>query len=215
MTISDLKARIQKATEKLMKKTSTIEKKEMWIASGKKDDYEIRWLQDDIKRLHSEIAETKKTIEKYEKQLLGEVEREQVFLTNVPDSMKELQNQLVERWNAYDFERKNNLETMYKELGYRNFIEKYKRTDYEFMHISDDDIVKANERDAKELIIDLYYRINHITGEVTSWSTLYCSGGVLNGIVTGKEGKAKIETISAGGYNIQRHHIRVLVHAIN
>lgn len=214
MTTADLKLRIQKANEKVQKKNATIEKKEKWIASGKKDDYEIRWLQDDIKRLKREIEETKKTIEKYEKQLLGELERERTFLKDVPDSMKELQTQLVERWNEYDFDRKNNLKAKYQELGYKGFFNKYKRSGYEFMQITDAEIIKANERDAKQLIIDLYYRINHITGETTDWTTMYCSGGVLNGIVTGKEGRAKVETIQAGGYNIQKLHIRVLVHSV-
>lgn len=214
MTTADLKIRIQKANEKIQKKTATIEKKEKWIVAGNKDEYEIRWLKDDIKRLKSEIAETQKTIEKYEKQLSGEIERERIFLMDIPDSMKDLQTQLVDRWNKYDFDRKNNLKAKYQEMGYREFLKEYKHTGYEFMQLADADIIKSNEMDAKALIIDLYYRINHITGEVISWSTLYCSGGALNGIVTGKEGKAKVETILAGGYNIQRLHIRVLVHGI-
>ena len=214
MTIADLKVRIQKAKEKIQKKVGTIEKKEKWIASGKKDEYEISWLQDDIRRLKSEIAETEMTIEKYEKQLSGEVEREQMYLKEIPYSMKQLQNELVARWNEYDFKRKNDLKTQYKEMGYRDFLKKCKHTGYKFMQLSDDFIIKENEKNAKALIIDLYYRINHITGEIMDWSNIFCSGNALNGIVIGREGKAKVETILAGGYNIQRLHIRVLVHSI-
>ena len=109
MTSYELKSRIQKANEKIQKKTATITKKETWIASGKKDEYEIKWLQEDISRLTREIAETQKTVEKYEKQLAGELERERVLLTEIPESMKQMQIELVERWNGYDFERRANL----------------------------------------------------------------------------------------------------------
>ncbi len=172
------------------------------------------FLQDDIKRLKSEISETQKTVERYEKQLSGELEREKTFLNDIPDSMKDLQTQLVDRWNTYDFEKKSRLKTKYQEMGYREFMKEYKHTGYEFVQLSDADIIKTNKRDAKALIIDLYYRVRHITGEVTNWTEMYCSGGALNGTVSGKEGKAKIETILAGGYNIQRLHVRILVHSI-
>lgn len=214
MTTAELKLRIQKANEKIQKKSATIEKKEQWIASWKKDEHEIRWLQGDIKRLKSEIAETQKTIEKYEKQLTGEIERERVLLTEIPESMRNLQTELVGRWNKYDFDRRADLKAKYKEMDYRDFLKEYKRSGYAFMQLTDDEIIRNNERDAKNLIIDLFFRIRHITGEVIDWSNIHCSGNALNGIVTGKEGKAKVETILAGGYNIQRLHIRVLVHSI-
>lgn len=214
MTSYELKSRIQKANEKIQKKTATITKKETWIASGKKDEYEIKWLQEDISRLTREIAETQKTVEKYEKQLAGELERERVLLTEIPESMKQMQIELVERWNAYDFERRANLKAQYDELGYKEFMKKNKHTGYDFMRLSNLEIIENNEKSAKALIIDLFYRIRHITGEVTDWTGIRFSGGALNGIVTGKEGRAKVESILAGGYNIQRLHVRVLVHSV-
>ena len=67
------------------------------------------------------------------------------------------------------------------------------------------------------LIINLYYRVRNITGEIVDWSGISAEVGtqgfpVLTGYVIGKEGRAFVETILAGGYNIQRLHIRVLVH---
>ena len=214
MTSYELKSRIQKANEKIQKKTATITKKETWIASGKKDEYEIKWLQEDISRLTREIAETQKTVEKYEKQLAGELERERVLLTEIPESMKQMQIELVERWNGYDFERRANLKAQYDELGYKEFMKKNKHTGYDFMRLSNLEIIENNEKSAKALIIDLFYRIRHITGEVTDRTQIFCSNNALNGIVIGKEGRAKVESILAGGYNIQRLHVRVLVHSI-
>lgn len=56
-------------------------------------------------------------------------------------------------------------------------------------------------------------QIEHITGEITDVRGLDIGEkGELNGFVVGKEGKAKVQTIGAGGYNIQRFHYRTLVH---
>lgn len=57
-------------------------------------------------------------------------------------------------------------------------------------------------------------RIHAITGEVTDWDGIHYSGGALNGVVYGKLGSVRVESILAGGYNIQRLHVRVLVHEI-
>lgn len=213
MTTTELKARIQSAREKIAKKKATIAKKTAWIALKKKDAFEIEWLQDDIKRLNSEIAETEKTITKYEAQLAGEIEREQVLLTEIPVQLKALQFQLEEKWNTDDMKKRDFLKEEYARMG-RDFWNQYKRAGFEFMHRTDEEIRKANARDARGFVIDLFYRIRDITGEVTSWAGIHCGGNALNGIVQGKEGRAKVETILAGGYNIQRLHVRVLVHSI-
>ena len=47
-------------------------------------------------------------------------------------------------------------------------------------------------------------------GEITEWK-LWFTSKALNGYVTGTKGSATIETIIAGGWNIQRRHNRVLV----
>lgn len=67
-----------------------------------------------------------------------------------------------------------------------------------------------NERKAK--LLDLVYRITHITGEITDAEDLYISEkGNLDGTVIGEKGTAVVNTIGAGGYNIQCFHYRTLV----
>lgn len=248
MKISTLKERIEKATQKIEKKENTITKKTAQIEKkyqaleklGVKDPAEhdpeefrdaenwhdifwtyadIKHLKEDITRGGKEIEATKATLAKYEAQLAGEIEKESIFLKEIPEVMIRLQNELVETWDAWDKARKERIRKAYDELGYSKFVKSYSYADYEFMSKPTEKIHSDNERDAKALILDLYYRVKDVTGEVTDWSGIEATIGtggftVLNGVVIGKEGRAKVESILAGGYNIQRLHVRVLVHEI-
>lgn len=147
------------------------------------------------------------------------MERVSVLITNMPDVLKGLQEELVERWDEWDFERRNRIQADYRELDYKEFSSKYTHADVMFKGKSDEQIHDDNVQSAENLIIDLIYRVRKITGEITDWSDIRASVGtggftVLNGTVIGKEGIACVESITAGGYNIQRFHIRVLVHSV-
>lgn len=67
------------------------------------------------------------------------------------------------------------------------------------------------EADAKyDFIIE---RTNAIVGTITDASNLHIGAkGDLNGYIIGERGTAKVETIGAGGYNIQCYHFRTLIH---
>lgn len=232
MKIETLKDRIEKAKETInkkentiIKKTKMIEKKQKQIEKAKEDnekywlEVDIRSLEDDIKRGKKEIEAKKETLTKYELQLKGELEKESLYVKEMPSQFKQLQEALVERWNEWNKNRKATLIEKYKELGYKSFIKEYSYNDYDFMKIDDKKLEATNEKEAKALIIDLYNRVKVITGEVESWEDVHATQGaqgmvVLNGTVKGKEGVAQVESILAGGYNIQRLHIRVLVKAL-
>ena len=232
MKIETLKDRIEKAKEMInkkentiIKKTKMIEKKQNQIEKAKDDnekywlEADIRSLEDDIKRGRKEIEAKKETLTKYELQLKGELEKESLYVKEMPSQFKQLQEALVERWNEWSKNRKATLLEKYKELGYKSFIKEYSYNDYDFMKIDDKKLEATNEKEAKALIIDLYNRVKEITGEVESWEDVHATQGaqgmvVLNGTVRGKEGVAQVESILAGGYNIQRLHIRVLVKAL-
>lgn len=231
MTIKELENRIEKKKAQIERKTNTIAKKEKQIAKKEAEiakldadsndarwlKSDISWLNDDIKRNLNEIEECKATLKKYEEQLKGEREKEASFIKEVPETMKTLEAELIEEWTRNDIERRAFLNEEYKELGYKDFINKHHWSGYEFSMKTDEEIRKANIRDARNFILDLLNRVKEITGEVTDWSEIQLTYGntfpVLNGYVYGKEGRAEVESILAGGYNIQRLHIRTLVKA--
>lgn len=85
--------------------------------------------------------------------------------------------------------------------------------------------MRGTELDLESLKIDLdregerkydfiIERTNEIVTQITDASYLHISGGELNGIIIGTTGRASVNTIGAGGYNIQRFHFRTLVKAI-
>ena len=66
------------------------------------------------------------------------------------------------------------------------------------------------ERRRKQL--NLMAKVFKIVGVIQDASHLTLDErGDLNGIVYGTEGKCKVTTIGAGGYNIQCYHLRMLV----
>lgn len=69
------------------------------------------------------------------------------------------------------------------------------------------------ERVAKEL--DFVLRIQEVVGVITDAAGIHLGmNGIINGVVHGEKGSAKVNTIDAGGYNIQCYHFRVLVKKI-
>lgn len=232
MKIETLKERIAKAEEKISKKQNTITKKtalrekKLYAAALGADMATLRWaeidaehLAEDIKRLEREIKETEKTLENYRAQLAGEIERQDLLTKEVPETLKTLQTELVTEWDAFDKKRRQRMIDDYHSMSYRDFCIKYRGEDTDLRYKTDEQIHDSNIRDAEGIILNLVNRVKSITGEITDWAGMRLAPNnmgwsILNGRVEGKEGIAYVESIGAGGYNIQRYHIRVLVKSI-
>lgn len=62
---------------------------------------------------------------------------------------------------------------------------------------------------------DIIRRTNDAIGEIKSAERLRVGkAGDLNGFIDGTRGSVKVETIGAGGYNIQRYHFRTLINKL-
>lgn len=219
-----------------------------------------------IYRTKESIKEMQGVLDKYKAQLSA-IEKKEAEIDEIPECLKEFMNGIVEDWNDYDFNIKNNGKPFYRDLYhkawvilygetssgsgavakakleelYPDFVERWGETrrdrfDFEYItrpfereygslkyarsiwDLPDEKIRANNERDGKNLILDLLKRVTKVTGAVVDWSGLHLTrgnvGAVLNGVVIGEEGKARVESILAGGYNIQRLHVRVLVKSL-
>lgn len=76
-------------------------------------------------------------------------------------------------------------------------------------------IKKIVDNEAERKYINFLNRIKKAVGKTLDCSGLYIADNLeINGFVSGELGKAEIRTITAGGYNIQCWHYRVLVNLI-
>lgn len=148
------------------------------------------------------------------------------FMENAQEYMKLRQNE-KEELNKYieeqetkagkkfQFREKYYHERQFEKEYYRNInsftkeITGYSKIDTALLNKVLDDEVVAKYK-------DLVLRITNVVGEIQDVSNLSIGNknGEINGIVKGSKGTANVETISAGGYNIQVFHYRVLVHKV-
>ena len=205
--------RMQKLQEKRSNKILTIAKKEQRIESGKCEAWRIESLKEDIVRLESEITGIENTIAKLNIQA-DELIKKKERLKMMPETLKTLQRELAEQWTASDIKRRESLKERYEtDENFRNNYYKYEQ-EHIFRKLSDEEIRVQAEKSAEKWIFDLLVRIESITGEITSWDKIRLCGHALNGEVIGQQGRVQVETIVAGGYNIQRVHLRALVKKI-
>ncbi len=79
--------------------------------------------------------------------------------------------------------------------------------------IDTEELAKVIKDEKEHKYKELIERVTKITGKITDASMLKIGNqhGEINGMILGEKGKCIIETISAGGYNIQCFHYRVLL----
>jgi hypothetical protein len=101
-----------------------------------------------------------------------------------------------------------------------DFVNKWGELAFEWLMVNskfpnEESIRKTIENEKQIKIIQLTMRVTDAVGTITNAKGLEISEkGDLVGIIVGEKGKAKVETISAGGWNIQCFHYRTLVHTI-
>ena len=180
-----------------------------------------KWYDGDIWSKAIALHDALKCLEKYQKQLETEIAKQNT-LADIPEVLKKFRDDLIIRWDKFDLWKKEQIRKEYRnnDIEYRelrmNLRNKWGRGWYEFMSLTEEQIHKANVNAADALVMNLINRTIEIAGKITDCSYLTLDNDnqgylIINGVVIGEKGKAKVESIGAGGYNIQRYHIRVLV----
>ena len=206
-------AKLKKLHKELAKASDKVESGHRW-SPKEMVQWSIEDEEDALEQNRKKLPEKQAILEKWQKKL-EEVNAEAKKLDEIPEQLKKLQQELAENIATSDIRHR---ERMYKdeaEMEWHDFTEKYSYTEREYyMGRSQKDFEEMVKRDAvaeaKWWILDLINRVEKKVGEITEWH-LWFTSKALNGYVTGTKGFAKVETIIAGGYNIQRRHNRVLV----
>lgn len=234
MTSIELKERLEKALETVSKKEATIERhkkqaeKKLQILKengwdrgtafdyrGNNDAYwaicEYNHKLEDIKGAEDKLKEAQEIANNWKDKLDKQIQKELILAREVPEAFKQAREALVESWVAQDIREREVMLQKKRELEYKEFRKLYRYTEEESLKHTDEEFRKIEEREADEWLLNLYNRVKEIVGEVTDASGIRWGGKCLDGFVVGTKGRAEVFTIDAGGYNIQRWHLRTLV----
>ena len=120
-------------------------------------------------------------------------------------------NRISKEYHEYEqaFRRQWNWLVEYIEISYTS------ETHIREYHLNGEKLNKVLDQEANAKYDFIIERTNAIVGQITDASNLRIGAkGELNGLIHGTKGTAKVETIGAGGWNIQIYHFRTLIHAV-
>ena len=197
----------------------------------------------EIRYANRDLDEAKETLKKYQESLAIEINKENApkieVLVNFLNQWRDKANafyhdeaiRLYEAYNEHKLkdeaikliqDLKVRREESTKEYHRYNEVQKNFspllrniRT-YREPYLNEEELQKALDREVKAKYDDLVVRMKNAVREIQDCSNLRIGGnGSINGIISGTNGKARMETIMAGGWNIQCLHYRVLVNPIH
>ena len=108
--------------------------------------------------------------------------------------------------------RTNNLKAEINYEYLKLWQKRHTKIDLDIISRSQKDIEKILDRELETKRKNLITRIEQKAGNIINASALYIAGnGEINGFIEGTIKTVQVETITAGGYNVQCFHYRVLV----
>lgn len=121
-------------------------------------------------------------------------------------------NEFISKWEDLAFNYYMDLRVELKKLDTSTFINKYSKSDYFIVcNESQQGIKDLITKDAKKRKADFMKRISKKVGNIQEVNLHMADNLEINGTAKGDKGEARVTSIIAGGYNIQKAHYRVLV----
>ncbi len=237
MKSQEIRERLEKAEANVVKREATIERHKARAAKllskleangwePNRDLYrggvntEAYWMVcdyedalDTLRGAEDKLEDAKRTAQNWRDKLEAQIANERKIAKEIPEVFKAARDELVAQWVAGDIKAREAMLKARKELPYKEFRKIWKYSEEESLRHTDEEFQRVEEQEADMWLLNLWNRVKEITGEVTDVSGIHWGGKCLDGIIRGKDGMAVVETIGAGGYNIQRYHLRVLVKA--
>lgn len=215
MKTESILAKIEKARKSIDRLNGVIAKNEAKIAKhGEEFEYvcAANIAKEDLGRKERELA---RLLEQLEANAAKDAKKA-LFEAELPECLIGFRLHLVESWDAHDKAERDAIVEQgdaYWQEGHGSYGD-YIRA----VELTDETIHDRNFRDATKMVANLLKRVEKAVGKVKSYSRLYVhngnwleGGSALNGFVEGENGSCEVRSILAGGYNIQRLHVRVLV----
>lgn len=95
----------------------------------------------------------------------------------------------------------------------RQFAQRYGSGTFDrLIEATDEQLEKEANKTAESYVLNLIARVTKKIGTITDYSDVRIDGPSINGRIIGERGSTYVETILAGGYNIQCLHYRVILH---
>ena len=177
-------------------------------------EYDIRCIKENIEDNEYKLGKAKEADEREEKRN-AKREAEQSALSEIPEVLKSFGELLVKN----TFADRLRLHKWAVEQGYPRYNDRSEKANairrhYEF---NEESTLKEIRRTVEALLLNLVDRVAKKCGKIVNASNLtvnagnWLEGQAINGWIEGENGKARVYSIVAGGYNIQCLHVRVLV----
>lgn len=121
-------------------------------------------------------------------------------------------NQFINEWKELSVNYYKDLFSIKHEISCSDFIANYGKGDYLLVDGYNIEMVTDMiNKDAIQRKADFLKRISKKVGKIESVDLHMANNMEINGTAKGDKGEAKVSSIIAGGWNIQKAHYRVLV----